>query len=150
MSVARKMEMSCPSFFFFLFFFRSVAENKTNKNKTLSRTWESLRLVCAFSSSNWHPSSCENLRWRKRRLLSSHFSLLHLWEQNRQRKKLIYTELHWDFCVFVPFLPRIPIVTATKMITATPSTIARALSNIDRRPYFLAPSASPVWRTVLD
>lgn len=88
-----------PFFLFLSVFLRSVAENKTNKNKTLSRTWESLRLVCAFSSSNWHPSSCENLRWRKRRLLSSHFSLLHLWEQNRQEKVDIHRVTLRFLCV---------------------------------------------------
>lgn len=47
-------------------------------------------------------------------------------------------------------LSSIPIVNTTKMMTATPSSIATQLSSIERRPYFLAPSISPVWRTVLD
>lgn len=52
-------------------------------------------------------------------------------------------------CTCIMF-PSIPIVNTTKMMTATPSSIAIQLSTIDRRPYFLAPAISPVWRTDLD
>lgn len=42
------------------------------------------------------------------------------------------------------------IVKTMKMMTATPSRMARQLSSIDRRPYFRAPAMSPVWSTDLD
>lgn len=44
----------------------------------------------------------------------------------------------------------VPIVKTMKMMTATPSRMARQLSSIDRRPYFRAPAMSPVWSTDLD
>lgn len=73
----------------------------------------------------------------------------HCWASERQRKREIMTHGYIvsasNLC-----LSAVPIVSTTKMMTATPSSIAKQLSSMERRPYFLAPAISPVWRTELD
>ena len=56
------------------------------------------------------------------------------------------------FCLFVGRLGQsfLPIVDTMKTMTATPSSMERQLSSIERRPYFLAPATSPVCSIDLD
>lgn len=80
-------------------------------------------------SPSWPPFTAESLEDGEKRHLST------------QLNNQLYE------CVCLLFIPN---VNTMKMMTATPSSIAIQLSTIDRRPYFLAPSISPVWRTDLD
>lgn len=75
------------------------------------------------------------------------------WASGRQKRGEIQAHI-FSSSPFVPdfllWLSSIPNVNTMKMMTATPSRIARQLRSMERRPYFLAPSTSPVWRTDLD
>ncbi len=130
-----------------------------SRKKAISCTLESLRLVfnsdfCAFSSDIFSSSLfCANLRPDEVKGDSFHPSfLLFIWQTEKREVNIhsfTLSPVSVCVCLFYVF-SSIPNVTAMKMMTATPSTIARQLSSIDRRPYFLAPSISPVWRTDFD
>lgn len=89
---------------------------------------------------------CANLRSDE--VWGLHFSAHYAVSERGERE--IKTEVHTLNEDMFNVSPFVPIVTTVKMMTATPSSIARQLNSIDRRPYFRAPAMSPVWRTVLD
>lgn len=89
------------------------------------------------------------IRCSLRRFSSLFRSLLGLWRTEKRQVKMHSFALGFA-SAFVSWIFFIPIVNTTKMMTATPRSIARQLSSIERRPYFFAPSISPVWRILLD